>query len=247
MPKTQSKIEHRYLTQEFRVSPEGETPTISGYAALFDTPSDDFGGWNEIIDPHAFDNVMSNQPDCRALWNHNADCVLGRTTANTLRLTIDVRGLSYVIDPPDTQVARDLIVSMRRKDVTQSSFGFICKRDQWTENPDGTITRRILEFDELLDVSPVTYPAYSATSSQARSLPATMPTEMRSKIAKRSSDDIEDIDVCDCDCAQCVSGACNLCSNDSCVDELCSCYNQRSKVSDSERRRMEMRLALLRK
>ena len=239
-----TKIEHRYLTQEFRVSPEGETPTISGYAALFDTPSEDFGGWSEIIDPHAFDNVMANQPDCRALWNHNADCVLGRTTANTLRLSIDARGLSYVIDPPDTQVARDLIVSMRRKDVTQSSFGFICKRDQWTENPDGTITRRILEFDELLDVSPVTYPAYSATSSQARSLPATMHTEIRSKIAKRSNDDIEDVDVCDCDCPQCVSG---VCSNDSCVNEICSCYNQRSKVSDSERRRMEMRLALLRK
>src|SRR5260370_33766339 len=129
MPKTQSKIEHRFLTQEFRVSPEGETPTISGYAALFDTPSDDFGGWNEIIDPHAFDNVMANQPDCRALWNHNADCVLGRTTANTLRLTIDARGLSYVIDPPDTQVARDLIVPMRGKVATQRSFGCICKRD----------------------------------------------------------------------------------------------------------------------
>jgi HK97 family phage prohead protease len=244
MPKTTPKIEHRYLTQEFRVSPEGETPTISGYAALFETKSDDLGYFFETIDPHAFDSVMANQPDVRALWNHNSDCVLGRTTANTLHLTIDARGLAYVIDPPDTQTARDLIVSMRRKDVTQSSFGFICKRDQWTENPDGTITRRILEFEELLDVSPVTYPAYSATTSQARSLPATMPQELRSKIAKRSSDDIEDVDVCDCDCAQCASGACGICS----AAQQCDGADRRSKsISDSERRRMEMQLALLRK
>ena len=178
-----NKTERRYISHEFRVSPEGETPTISGYAALFDTPSDDLGGWTEIVDPHAFDGVLSSNPDVRALWNHNADCILGRTTANTLHLNLDARGLGYVIDPPDTTIARDLIVSMRRKDITGSSFGFICKRDQWTDNADGTITRRILEFDELLDVSPVTYPAYSATTAQARSLPASMPKELRSKIA----------------------------------------------------------------
>ena len=83
---------------------------------------------------------MGSNPDVRALWNHNPDHVLGRTTANTLALTLDARGLAYVIDPPDTQMARDLIVSMRRKDVTGSSFGFITRRDQWTDNADGTVT-----------------------------------------------------------------------------------------------------------
>jgi HK97 family phage prohead protease len=240
-----NRTERRYITHEFRVSPEGETPTISGYAALFDTPSDDLGGWSEVIDSHAFDSVLSGNPDVRALWNHNADCVLGRTTANTLHLTLDARGLCYIIDPPDTTTARDLLVSMRRKDVTGSSFGFICKRDQWTDNADGTITRRILEFDELLDVSPVTYPAYSATTSQVRSIPSSMPKEIRSKLAAtRSMDDSED--MCQCDCAQCESGNCTICSLDECIDEMCSCYNQRPKsVGDFERRRMEMKLALL--
>jgi HK97 family phage prohead protease len=185
---------------------------------------------------------MAKNPDVRALYNHDANLVLGRTTANTLHLTIDARGLGYVIDPPDTQVAKDLIVSMRRKDVTQSSFGFICKRDQWTDNTDGTVTRCILEFEELLDVSPVTYPAYSGTTAQSRSLPATMPKEIRSKIAKRDLADAENVDpdACDCDCAQCVSGACGICS----ADEQCS-YAQRSAVvTDSEHRRMHMQLAL---
>lgn len=238
----QPKLERRNITHEFRVSPDGEQPSISGYAALFETLSDDLGGWLEVIDPHAFDAVIARNPDVRALWNHNSDHILGRTLANTLHLTIDARGLAYVIDPPDTQLAKDLIVSMRRKDVTQSSFGFICQRDQWTDNADGTVTRRILEFDELLDVSPVTYPAYSGTTSQARSLPVTMPTEIRSKIAQRDLADAEDLDpdACDCDCSQCVSGACGICS----APEKCS-YAQRSKIiSDSEHRRMLMQLAL---
>jgi HK97 family phage prohead protease len=251
--------ERRYISHEFRVSPEGESPTISGYAALFDTPSVDLGGWTEVLDPHAFDAVMASNPDVRALWNHNPDCVLGRTIANTLTLNVDARGLAYVIDPPNTSIANDLIVSMRRKDVTGSSFGFITKRDQWTDNTDGTISRRILEFDELLDVSPVTFPAYSATTSQARNLPTSMPKEMRSKLATRSISDglidvvAEDDDPpCGCQCPQCLVGACNICSADDCVDEACSCYNQRSQSvgdrhvrRDSERRRMEMKLALL--
>jgi len=244
-----SNVEHRYLTQEFRVSPEGETPSISGYAALFDTQSQDLGSWTESIDPHAFDSVLSKNPDVRALWNHNADCVLGRTVANTLHLALDARGLSYVIDPPDTTIAKDLLVSMRRKDVTQSSFGFIVKRDQWTEQPDGSITRRILEFDELLDISPVTYPAYTQTTSQARNLPATMPVEIRSILSNRSADSIENQPICECECTQCLSGACNLCSDDDCVDEVCSCYNQRAErslvISESEHRRLQMKLALV--
>jgi len=249
MPKElTSNIEHRYLTQEFRVS-DTEKPTISGYAALFDVSSQDLGSWTESIDPRAFDTVMIKNPDVRALWNHNADHVLGRTLSGTLQLNVDSRGLAYVIDPPDTTLANDLIVSMRRKDVTQSSFGFIVKRDQWTEQPDGTITRRILEFQELLDISPVTYPAYNQTTSQARNMPATMPAELRSKIITRSADSIENEPICECECTQCLAGACNLCSNDDCVDEVCSCYNQSAQrsqiISDSEHRRLHMKLALL--
>jgi len=128
---------------------------------------------------------MASNPDVRALFNHNPDNVLGRTAAGTLSLSIDSRGLAYSINPPDTQLANDLMVSLRRKDITGSSFGFVVARDQWTDNPDGTITRTILEIDQLLDVSPVTYPAYDAANAQARSLPESMPVEFRSRIEQR--------------------------------------------------------------
>lgn len=176
-----NNFERRSITHEFRVSDPDQPTTIQGYAAVFDSPGDAFY-WTEVLDPHCFDAVIASNPDVRALFNHNPDYVLGRTTAGTLSLAIDARGLSYVVNPPDTQLANDLIVSMRRKDVTGSSFGFVVSRDQWTDNPDGTVTRRILEINQLLDVSPVTYPAYDAANSTVRSLPESMPAEFRSRI-----------------------------------------------------------------
>jgi uncharacterized protein len=185
----QPSVEQRTFIHEFRVSPDGQPATISGYAATFNTRSQDMGGWTEEIDPHAFDNVLAANPDVLSLWNHNPDYVLGRTTAKTLSLEIDARGLAYTVEPPDTQTARDLIVSMRRKDVTGSSFRFVCARDQWTDNPDGTVTRRILEFEQLIEVSPVSFPAYPSATANVRSLPDSMPSEIRSRFESRADDD----------------------------------------------------------
>ena len=182
-----TKIERRNITTEFRLSDSDQPTTIQGYGAVFNSAGTN-GLWTEVIDPHAFDNVVASNPDVRALWNHNPDHVLGRTAAGTLSLSIDARGLSYSIQPPDTQVARDLITSMRRKDVTGSSFGFICARDQWTDNADGTVTRTILEIGELLDVSPVTYPFYGAADSSVRSMPDSMPAEYRSRFEARMNE-----------------------------------------------------------
>ena len=235
MPKT----ERRTHNIEFRVSQDGETPKIGGYAAVFNSSSFDMG-WTEEIAPDAFDSVLkSKDTDVRCLWNHNDDHVLGRQSAGTLGLTVDSKGLAYEVTPPDTQFARDLMVSMRRKDITGSSFGFIVKRDQWTDNSDGSVTRRILEFDMLLDVSPVTFPAYPDATSKVRSLPESMPTEYRSRFEKRAN-----VAGCLCGCSQCLADTCNLCSAGDCDDEVCSCYQQRS-INESERHKMAMRLALL--
>lgn len=233
-----TNIERRNLVQEFRVDDSGGSPKIAGYAAVFDSPSNDIG-WTEEIDPHAFDNVLAQSPDVIAAWNHNPDHILGRTTSGTLALSIDSRGLAYVIDPPDTQLARDLIVSMKRKDIRSSSFAFITKRDQWTDNQDGTVSRRILEIGELIDVSPVTWPAYNAATSQVRSLPDSMPVELRSRFEKRH----ETVDGCVCGCAQCASGACGICGADpQCIGAIRS---ERSLISESDRYRLEMKLKLL--
>ncbi|MEQ8176674.1 MAG: HK97 family phage prohead protease [Syntrophomonadaceae bacterium] len=146
---------------------EGSPPKLVGYAAVFNSLSEDMGWFREQIKPGAFANSIKNS-DIRALWNHNPDYVLGRNRAGTLSLVEDEKGLKIEITPPDTTWARDLMESMRRGDVDQMSFGFRTKQDEWDERDPKNVVRTLIEV-ELFDVSPVTYPAYPATSIGVRS------------------------------------------------------------------------------
>jgi len=147
------------------VEEEGRSPRIEGYAAVFDQRSEDLGGFVEEIDPGAFARTL-READVRALWQHNVGYVLGRMRSGTLRVWTDQRGLRFEAEPPDAQWARDALVTMRRGDVDQASFGFWTRMDHWS-NEDGEIVRRLLDVD-LFDVSPVTFPAYPQTSAQVR-------------------------------------------------------------------------------
>jgi len=76
------------------------------------------------------------------------------------------------VNLPDTQAGRDLAVSVSRGDVKESSFAFRIAKggDDWEERDDGVIIRTITKVQELLDVSPVTYPAYPDASVGMRGL-----------------------------------------------------------------------------
>lgn len=159
-------IERRsFPIREIRAT-DGDNPKISGYAAVFDELSENLGGFYERIQRGAFANTLETA-DVRALWNHDSNYPLGRSRAGTLALSEDETGLAFEIDPPETSYAKDLLVSMRRGDVDQMSFGFITIRDKW-EQIGGQVIRTLLEV-ELFDVSPVTYPAYPTTSATVRS------------------------------------------------------------------------------
>jgi len=162
-------IERRFTCGrvELRTTANGK-PLIRGYAAIFNSRSENLGGFVEIIAPGAFENVLGD--DVRALFNHDANLVLGRTKSGTCRLHVDATGLAYEIDPPDTQVAHDLIESLRRGDVDQSSFAFSVRREDQTWSDDAIPVRTIKRIAKLYDVSPVTYPAYPDTSVAAREL-----------------------------------------------------------------------------
>ena len=174
-------LEMRAFTIEDLRMEDGEQPTISGYAAVFNQRSLDLGGFVEEIAPGAFANL---EDDIRSLWNHNADFPLGRTTAGTLALRVDEVGLRFTLTPPNTQYARDLLVSMRRGDVNQMSFGFRTVRDSWETLDERTELRRLLQL-RLREVSPVTFPAYPQTSAMVRSMrgddPAAVPELLRSE------------------------------------------------------------------
>lgn len=167
MNKDTREIERRELVTELRaVVADGAPKKISGYAAVFEQYSDDLGGFVEKIRRGAFKKTLQ-EADVRALINHDALYVLGRSKAGTLRLWEDEVGLGFEIIPPNTTFANDLMESIGRGDVTQMSFGFQAIRDEWRQTELGT-ERELIEL-VLLDVSPVTFPAYPQTSAQVRS------------------------------------------------------------------------------
>lgn len=167
------EIERRFFRGELRALGGEDKPRIVGYAAVFNILSEEMFGFREMIMPGAFRDVIETE-DVRALINHDPNLVLGRTTADTLRLVEDERGLRYEIDPPDTQYARDLIVSVNRGDVDQSSFAFrvLMEDEEWRgpTDEDPLPLRIIHRFFRLFDVSPATYPAYKDTSVDLRAL-----------------------------------------------------------------------------
>jgi HK97 family phage prohead protease len=147
---------------------ETELPTIVGYAAKFDSDSQDLGGFVERIDRKAFDRALSEQHDVRALVDHDSSKIIGRSASGTLRMSTDDVGLRVEIDPANTQAGRDVVESIRRGDIDGMSFGFQVIRDSWSER-DGTALRTVQDLS-LKDVSTVSFPAYPATEVALRSL-----------------------------------------------------------------------------
>lgn len=195
-PKAAVREYRTYRCDEFRLLDEEGKRRINGHAAVFDQQSEDLGYWSElreIIVPGAFAKAIERD-DVRALWNHNADWVLGRSKAKptpTLRMQEDTVGLLVDIDPPDTAWARDHLVTIARGDVSQMSFAFISLSERF-EKKDGVMFRYITEV-RLFDVSPVTYPAYPQTDVGVRGL-ASREAEVES-ILRRGESALRDPDA----------------------------------------------------
>jgi hypothetical protein len=158
------KMEFRSYPFEMRA--DGETKKIYGYSAVFNELSEDLGGFREKISPGAFRKTIKKD-DIRALFNHDPNYVLGRNINGTLKLKEDEKGLKVEIEPPDTQWARDLLVSISRGDINQMSFGFLVEIEEW-DNSDKKCPIRTQIETRLFDVSPVTFPAYLQTQVGVR-------------------------------------------------------------------------------
>lgn len=156
-------MERRIVAVELRVAQENK---LVGYAAVFDRRSQLlFNSFYEEIAPSAFTEVLAKNPDVKALWNHNPDFPMARTSNGTLLLQQDTTGLRVEIQPNDTSWGRDAYAAIARGDVDQMSFMFsVAKQgDEWKKLPDGKLLRRITNFESLGEVSPVTFPAYTQT------------------------------------------------------------------------------------
>lgn len=152
--------------EEISLRSEGDGMTFSGYAAVFNSRSDDLGGFTETIAPTAFDKSLSQKRAIRMFWNHNTDIPLGSTKTN-LALAKDERGLLATARLPDTTAGHDMAELVRSGIVDSMSFGFQTVRDAWSED----LTQRELIEARLFEVSPVTgWPAYPKTTASVREL-----------------------------------------------------------------------------
>lgn len=159
---------------------EGQPARLRGHAAVFNSLSEDLGGFRERVLPGAFRDAIARD-DVRALWNHDANFILGRNRSGTLSLAEDQTGLAIDCVLPDTQTIRDLVAApIERGDVTQMSFAFSVMPDgqDWSEDADGMMIRTLKAL-RLYDISPVVYPAYQATDVALR--------DMRSVMAARKT------------------------------------------------------------
>ncbi len=154
---------------EIRDARPGFIGSLVGYPAVWDTESRDMGGWVEVLKPGVFTRSLKEQPDVFAFYQHDDSRVLGRTSAGTLRLQEDQRGLRMELDLVDTQLNRDVLAEVRAGNVTSMSFGMLGKsvKAEWTKGA-GKSVRSVREA-QLIEVSIVSIPAYAATEVSARS------------------------------------------------------------------------------
>jgi len=179
-----NNVERRFNAGELRVDESTGKKTIRGYAAKYNSLSNDLGGFREMLAPGCFAGCM--QDDVRGLLNHDPSLILGRTKAGTMRVSDTADGLIYEIDLPDTTLANDLAVSMTRGDIDQSSFAFSLDYD------DPNAVRKVAA---LFDCSPVTYPAYESSTSavyQRAMFPNGMPEEITAKLTPPAKAEVVD-------------------------------------------------------
>lgn len=175
-------------------SHDDEENYIEGYALKFGTESEDLGGFIETIERDALKDTDFS--DVRALFNHNADHIIARSSADTLKLEVDDIGLKFKARIPNTTYGRDLLENLRNGNVNQCSFGFRLaeKGDSFKFDEARKIYKRTLKnIKEILDVSVVTYPAYkdSNVTPALRSIEKLKSEELRKHEAEKLKLELE--------------------------------------------------------
>jgi len=159
MEKRIFNIENRFETKE-----DGQEVVV-GYGSIFNSRSENLGGFYEYISPTAISEETIAKSDVRALINHDANLILARSTSGTLDLSVDEKGLKYEFEIPETSYGKDLAINMKNGNLNQSSFAFTVGSDVWSSDDDGNDIRTITSIDKLYDISVVSYPAYSQAAS----------------------------------------------------------------------------------
>lgn len=145
-------------------SPASTGHKVKMLVVPYDGSTCQLGGFKERYEPGCFSRGLDNDPRC--LFNHDEAMVLGRKSAGTARFWEDSAGVHAEVDAPDTQWANDMLVSMRRGDITQSSAAFWILQQRWEGA--GENKTRVVERAVLRDASVIAFAAYAHTSADVQ-------------------------------------------------------------------------------
>lgn len=155
------------LLQQSELRATGDSRKVEGRSIVFNSMSEDLGGWSEKIIPEAIDESILDNSDIFFLLNHDDDRgILGRRRNGSGSLTTEIRedGVWFSFEAPKTGLGDELLEYLRRGDVNQCSFAFTVEDDNWDRQEDGSYIRTILRFKKIYDMSAVFTPAYPATN-----------------------------------------------------------------------------------
>ena len=169
---------------------------IEGYAIVFNSLSNDLGGFREIIERGAITDELINNSDIVCLLNHDIKKgLLARSYhgRGSLKLDIDEHGLHYSFDAPNTDLGDEVLEGIRRGDIAKCSFAFVCGEDVWDKDENGEYIRHVKKIKNLYDVSLVYHPAYEETEVKAdtRGLDE-LKAQEANNIVKENSEDMND-------------------------------------------------------
>ena len=147
---------------------------LTGQPIVFDQRTN-LGWYDEIIESGAL--VNTDLRDVRFLVNHNTDMIpLARSRNNNANSTMQFEvvdtgmNMRADVDTENNVDARSLYSAVERGDISGMSFMFTVKDDAWDDIDSDHPTRHVRAIDKIFEVSAVTFPAYEATSIQARGL-----------------------------------------------------------------------------
>jgi uncharacterized protein len=209
-PETRS---YKSTRLEVRKSADGSMQ-LAGTAIVFDSPSQDLGGFTEICKYEAVQKSLQRNDDLYLLWQHDPSQPLSRVKTGLLQTILTRDGLNFVATLPNSPLGQNAYQAVKDGTVDSVSFGFNIEPggDKWINTPDGRLIRELWDIN-VSELSPVTWAAYLAPHVDVRSCPASLRIKL-----KRSDDDVDtdddSEDRCSCECESCEADECEDCTSD---------------------------------
>lgn len=166
------ELEQRAYAFEVRAEAGEDGSLITGRPIVYNSRTD-LGWFDEVIEIGALDGA--DLTDVRFLVNHDTSRIpLARSRRNngnsTMQLSVDMDGMSIRVqlDTENNSEARALYSAVQRGDISGMSFMFSIDEERWEDLRSEHPTRFISKIGSVVEVSAVTFPAYSSTSIDAR-------------------------------------------------------------------------------